>query len=200
MASKFQEHCPDIERQEADVQKLNKRYNNLNQQTDTRLEGWEGVNNNLLGEILRKTSQNTGHIDLCTDLFCCVPQVSKLAESQDVVQQLPQWLWQPEQLVVSCPKLRAPWNWWHKTSGHQAEESEGESHTRIFPGVDKYSVSGVCIKTLETTSLFSSFQNLLSDIARKESDLNNVSKNAQLYQQAVKVRYPLILTTMSLHF
>uniref|UniRef100_A0A665U581 Uncharacterized protein n=1 Tax=Echeneis naucrates TaxID=173247 RepID=A0A665U581_ECHNA len=29
-------------------------------------------------------------------------------------------------------------------------------------------------------------RNLLSDIARKESDLNNVSKNAQLYQQAVK--------------
>lgn len=30
-------------------------------------------------------------------------------------------------------------------------------------------------------------QNLLSDITRKESDLNNVSRNAQLYQQAVKV-------------
>ncbi|XP_052408795.1 periplakin [Carassius gibelio] len=29
-------------------------------------------------------------------------------------------------------------------------------------------------------------RNLLSDIARKESDLNNVSRNAQLYQQAVK--------------
>uniref|UniRef100_A0A8C4FE13 Periplakin n=1 Tax=Dicentrarchus labrax TaxID=13489 RepID=A0A8C4FE13_DICLA len=29
-------------------------------------------------------------------------------------------------------------------------------------------------------------RNLLSDIARKESDLNNISKNAQLYQQAVK--------------
>lgn len=36
MASNFQEHCPDIERQEADVQKLNKRYNNLNRQIDTR--------------------------------------------------------------------------------------------------------------------------------------------------------------------
>jgi hypothetical protein len=30
-------------------------------------------------------------------------------------------------------------------------------------------------------------QNLLSDIKKKESELNNVSKNAQLYQQAVKV-------------
>lgn len=40
MTSKFQEHCPDIERQEADVQKLNKRFNNLNRQTDTR---WEGL-------------------------------------------------------------------------------------------------------------------------------------------------------------
>lgn len=36
MATKFQEHCPDIERQEADVQKLNKRYNTLNRQIDTR--------------------------------------------------------------------------------------------------------------------------------------------------------------------
>lgn len=32
---------------------------------------------------------------------------------------------------------------------------------------------------------------MLSDIARKESDLNNVSKNAQLYQQAVKVSFPV---------
>lgn len=38
MATKFQEHCPDIERQEADVQKLNKRLNNLNRQIDTRWE------------------------------------------------------------------------------------------------------------------------------------------------------------------
>lgn len=36
MANKFQEHCPDIERQEADVQKLSKRYNNLNSQIDSR--------------------------------------------------------------------------------------------------------------------------------------------------------------------
>lgn len=36
MARDFQEHCPDIDRQEADVQKLNKRYNNLNRQIDTR--------------------------------------------------------------------------------------------------------------------------------------------------------------------
>lgn len=54
-------------------------------------------------------------------------QVSKLAESQDVIQQLPQWLWQPEQLAVTCPKLRAPWSWWHETSGDQAKESEGGS-------------------------------------------------------------------------
>lgn len=36
MATNFQEHCPDIERQEADVQKLNKRLNLLNRQVDTR--------------------------------------------------------------------------------------------------------------------------------------------------------------------
>uniref|UniRef100_A0A3B4AI63 Uncharacterized protein n=1 Tax=Periophthalmus magnuspinnatus TaxID=409849 RepID=A0A3B4AI63_9GOBI len=38
MAAKFQEHCADIERQEAEVQKLNKRFNNLNRQIDTRSE------------------------------------------------------------------------------------------------------------------------------------------------------------------
>lgn len=31
-------------------------------------------------------------------------------------------------------------------------------------------------------------QNLLSDIARKESDLNNISRNAQQYQQGIKVK------------
>lgn len=36
MATKVQEHCPDIERQEADVQKLNKRFDNLNRQIDAR--------------------------------------------------------------------------------------------------------------------------------------------------------------------
>lgn len=36
MAIKLQEHCPDIDRQEAEVQKLNKRYNNLNRQIETR--------------------------------------------------------------------------------------------------------------------------------------------------------------------
>lgn len=39
-------------------------------------------------------------------------------------------------------------------------------------------------------------QNLLSDIARKESDLNNVSKNAQMYQQAVKVRHSTLFVPL----
>eukprot|EP00063_Salmo_salar_P082955 XP_014057790.1 PREDICTED: periplakin-like isoform X1 [Salmo salar] len=36
MATKLQEHCPDIERQEGEVRKLNKRYDNLNRQIDSR--------------------------------------------------------------------------------------------------------------------------------------------------------------------
>lgn len=36
MVNKVQEHCPDIDRQEAEVQKLNKRYDNLLRQIDTR--------------------------------------------------------------------------------------------------------------------------------------------------------------------
>lgn len=38
-------------------------------------------------------------------------------------------------------------------------------------------------------------QGLLSDIAKKESDLNNVSKNADLYQRAIKVRPSHLFTT-----
>ena len=38
MATKLQEHCPDIERQETEVQRLNKRFDNLQRQTDTRSE------------------------------------------------------------------------------------------------------------------------------------------------------------------
>ncbi|XP_070616818.1 periplakin [Erythrolamprus reginae] len=36
LASQFQEHCPDIERQEAELHKLNQRFNNLNKQLDYR--------------------------------------------------------------------------------------------------------------------------------------------------------------------
>ncbi|KAJ3601277.1 hypothetical protein NHX12_032250 [Muraenolepis orangiensis] len=82
MATKMQEHCPDIERQEMEVQRLNKRFNNLQRQTDTR-------------------SQSLQRAKI---------QVETKLKNQ---------------------------------------------------------------------------RNLLSDIAKKESDLNNVSKNARLYQQAV---------------
>lgn len=43
-------------------------------------------------------------------------------------------------------------------------------------------------------------QGLLSDIAKKESDLNNVSKNAELYQRAIKVRLPHLFTTRVLFY
>lgn len=36
MVNKVQEHCPEIDRQEAEVQKLSKRYENLLRQIDTR--------------------------------------------------------------------------------------------------------------------------------------------------------------------
>uniref|UniRef100_A0AAZ3PEV7 Periplakin n=1 Tax=Oncorhynchus tshawytscha TaxID=74940 RepID=A0AAZ3PEV7_ONCTS len=38
MATKLQEHCPDIDRQEGEVRRLNKRYDNLNRQIDTRTQ------------------------------------------------------------------------------------------------------------------------------------------------------------------
>lgn len=36
MVNRVQEHCPDVDRQEADVQKLSKRYDNVLRQIDTR--------------------------------------------------------------------------------------------------------------------------------------------------------------------
>ncbi|GCB72374.1 hypothetical protein scyTo_0001964 [Scyliorhinus torazame] len=38
LTDNFQEHCPDVERQTADVKKLNQRYDNLNKQLDIRSE------------------------------------------------------------------------------------------------------------------------------------------------------------------
>uniref|UniRef100_A0A8C6S6K2 Periplakin n=1 Tax=Neogobius melanostomus TaxID=47308 RepID=A0A8C6S6K2_9GOBI len=114
MAKKFQEHCPDIERQESEVQKLNKRYNNLNRQIDTRSQCLQRA----------KMSYKNYHNDY---------------------DNLNSWL------------SRIP--------NYEPRETDS---------------------TIEVETKLKNQKNLLSDIARKESDLNNVSKNAQLYQQAVK--------------
>ncbi|XP_032392326.1 periplakin [Etheostoma spectabile] len=114
MATRFQEHCPDIERQESDVQKLNKRYNNLNRQTDTRSQSLQRA------KMAYKNYQND-------------------------YDNLNSWL------------SRVP--------NYEPRETDD---------------------TRQVETKLKNQRNLLSDIARKESDLNNVSKNAQLYQQAVK--------------
>ncbi|XP_054614550.1 periplakin [Dunckerocampus dactyliophorus] len=114
MAMKFQEHCPDIERQEADVHKLNKRFNILNNQIDTRSQSLQRA----------KMSYNNYRNDY---------------------NNLNNWL------------ARVP----------NYEPSETDD-----------------IRQLETK--LKNQRNLLSDIARKESDMNNVSKNGRLYQQAIK--------------
>lgn len=114
MATKFQEHCPDIERQEADVQKLNKRFNNLNRQIDTRSQSLQRA----------KMSYNNYRNDY--------------------------------------DNLN---NWLSRVPNYEPRETDD-------------------VRQVETK--LKNQKNLLSDIARKESDLNNVSKNAQLYQQAIK--------------
>ncbi|XP_076609734.1 periplakin [Chaetodon auriga] len=114
MANKFQEHCPDIERQEADVQKLNKRLNNLNRQIDARSQSLQRAKmgyNNYRNEY---DSLN---------------------------------------------------NWLSRVPNYEPRETDD-------------------VRQVENK--LKNQRNLLSDIARKESDLNNVSKNAKLYQQAVK--------------
>ncbi|XP_013875750.1 periplakin [Austrofundulus limnaeus] len=114
MAIKLQEHCPDIDRQEADVQKLNKRYNNLNRQIETRSQSLQRA------KMALKNYRND-------------------------YDNLNSWL------------SRVP--------NYEPRETDD-------------------MRQVETK--LKNQRNLLSDIARKESDLNNVSKNAQLYQQAVK--------------
>ncbi|KAG7505080.1 periplakin [Solea senegalensis] len=114
MATKFQEHCPDIERQEADVQKLNKRFNNLNRQIDTRSQSLQRA------KMSYKNYRND-------------------------YDNLNSWL------------SRIP--------NYEPRETDD---------------------TRQVETKLKNQRNLLSDIARKESDLNNVSKNAQLYQQAVR--------------
>ncbi|XP_028267367.1 periplakin [Parambassis ranga] len=114
MATKFHEHCPDIERQEADVQKLNKRYNNLNRQIDARSQSLQKA----------KMSYNNYRNDY--------------------------------------DNLN---NWLSRVPNYEPRETDD-------------------VRQVETK--LKNQRNLLSDIARKESDLNNVSKNGQLYQQAVK--------------
>ncbi|XP_024117237.1 periplakin isoform X1 [Oryzias melastigma] len=114
MTSKFQEHCPDIERQEADVQKLNKRFNNLNRQIDARSQSLQRA----------KMAYNNFRNDY---------------------DNLNTWL------------SRVP--------NYEPRETDD---------------------VMQVETKLKNQRNLLSDIARKESDLNNVSKNAKQYQQAVK--------------
>ncbi|XP_077069203.1 periplakin isoform X2 [Siphateles boraxobius] len=114
MASKVQEHCPDIERQEADVQKLSKRFDNLNRQTEARSQSLQRA----------KTAYTNYHNDY---------------------DNLNSWL------------SRVP--------NYEPRETDD-------------------IKQIEAK--LKNQRILLSDITRKESDLNNVTRNAQLYQHAVK--------------
>ncbi|XP_040829328.1 periplakin [Ochotona curzoniae] len=43
LASRFQEHCPDLERQEAEVHKLGQRFDNLRQQVENRVQSLQGA-------------------------------------------------------------------------------------------------------------------------------------------------------------
>uniref|UniRef100_A0AAZ3S1P1 Periplakin n=1 Tax=Oncorhynchus tshawytscha TaxID=74940 RepID=A0AAZ3S1P1_ONCTS len=114
MATKLQEHCPDIDRQEGEVRRLNKRYDNLNRQIDTRTQSLQRA----------KTSYSNYRSDY--------------------------------------DNLN---NWLSRVPNYEPTEKDNLSQVET---------------KLENQ------KNLLSDIKKKESELNNVSKNAQLYQQAVK--------------
>ncbi|KAL2101515.1 hypothetical protein ACEWY4_003276 [Coilia grayii] len=114
MAAKVQEHCPDIERQELEVQKLSKRFDNVGRQIDSRSQSLQRA----------KMAYNNYRSDY---------------------DNLNSWL------------SRVP--------NYEPRDTDDLS---------------------QVDSKLRNQRNLLSDIARKESELNNVSKNAQVYQQAVK--------------
>lgn len=114
MATKFQEHCPDIERQEADVQKLNKRFNNLTRQTELRSQ--------------------------------------------------------------SLQRARMAYN------NYSKDYNNLNSWLSRIPNYEPHETDD----PIQVETKLKNQRNLLSDIAKKESDLNNVSKNAKLYQQAIK--------------
>ncbi|KAJ8374148.1 hypothetical protein SKAU_G00047280 [Synaphobranchus kaupii] len=114
MANKLQEHCPDIDRQETEVQKLSQRYDNLNRQLDSRSQS-----------LQRARSANNNYRNDYNNLN----------------------------------------SWLSRVPNYEPRESDDAR---------------------QVESKLKDQRNLLSDIARKESDLNSVSKNAELYQQAVK--------------
>ncbi|XP_047656821.1 periplakin-like [Tachysurus fulvidraco] len=114
MVNKVQEHCLDFDRQEAEVQKLNKRYDNLLRQIDTRSQSLQRAKNSYNG--YRKDYDNLN-------------------------------------------------SWLSRIPNYEAQETD-------------------TIQQVE--GKLTNQRNLLSDISRKESDLNTVSENAQLYQQAVR--------------
>ncbi|XP_034045796.1 periplakin [Thalassophryne amazonica] len=114
MATKFHEHCPDIERQEADVQKLSKRYNNLTKQTDSR------------SQSLQRASM----------------AYSKYRNDYDDLN-----------------------SWLGRIPNYDPQETDD-------------------LRQIQTK--LNNQKNLVADIKRKESDLNNLSRNSQLYQQAVR--------------
>lgn len=131
---------------------------------------------------------------LICDCLCCF-QVPEPPEGQNVIQQLPQRLRQPQQLAVQSAKLWASWHRWPGPNWFQAEEPKSEYCRSLTVDNGFFLQIFIILFATENTTWkweklkkCSPTQNLLSDIARKESDLNNVSKNAQLYQQAVKVR------------
>ncbi|MFT7812069.1 periplakin-like isoform X2 [Arapaima gigas] len=114
MASKMQEHCPDINRQEAEAHKLARCFENLVKQVNSRSKNLQKA----------KAAYNNYH--------------NKYNNLNEWLSQLP---------------------------NYEPQEMDDVS---------------------QVTSKLKKQRSLLSDIARKESDLRDVLKNAQLYQQAVK--------------
>ncbi|MBN3291834.1 PEPL protein, partial [Polypterus senegalus] len=114
LANKLQEHCPDIDRQESEVRKLNKRYENLNKQINTR------------SQELQKAKVAYGNYRNDYDSLN---------------------------------------NWMSHVPDYSPKETDDS-------------------RQIDTK--LKNQRNLLTDISRKEVEMENVTKSAQQYQEAVK--------------
>ncbi|XP_010123308.1 PREDICTED: periplakin, partial [Chlamydotis macqueenii] len=78
LASKFQEHCPDIERQEAELYKLNQRFNNLSKQIDHRTQ--------TLQKAKSAYANYRSHYDQVNQFLCNIPNYEP--QETDNIQQV----------------------------------------------------------------------------------------------------------------
>ncbi|MEJ1287417.1 periplakin [Cricetulus griseus] len=194
LASRFQEHCPDLERQEAAVHKLTQRFNNLSQQVERSrfqehcpdLERQEAAVhkltqrfNNLSQQVERRNLQVAKQCsnslasrfqEHCPDLERQEAEVHKLNQRFNNLSQ------QVERRAQCLQSARAAYN----------------EYRRGYDQVLQFLANTPTYQPQETDSLsqvetkLKNQKNLLNEIASREQEVQKVYADSQQYQQAVK--------------